>query len=67
MTDQPSLFSRPIETRRWRVSLADGEVRTVAAHGFRIEHGALVLVLPAGCAAAWAPGAWHAIEAEGTP
>lgn len=65
MTDQPSLFTPPTPTRRWRVVLADGEARTVAAHGFRVEHGALVLVLPAGCVAAWAPGTWRAIEAEG--
>jgi len=67
MNDQPSLFSPPAQTRRWRVILADGAARTVAAHGFRVEHGALVLVLPAGSVAAWAPGTWHAIEAEGVP
>ena len=37
-------------TKRWRVEMADKTVRTVAARGFRIEHGALVLVLPLGCA-----------------
>jgi hypothetical protein len=30
--------------------------------GFRVEHGALVLVKPRGCAAAYVPGCWRAIE-----
>ena len=52
----------PKPTRTWLVTMADASTRTVEAHGFRVEHGALVLVLPAGCAAAYAPGLWNAIE-----
>ena len=33
--------------RTWTVTLADASTRTVEAHGFRVEHGALVLLLPA--------------------
>jgi hypothetical protein len=50
--------------RRWRVELADKTARTVEARGFRVEHGALVLVQPAGCAAAYAPSTWLTIEAH---
>jgi len=46
--------------------MTDGGVRTIEAPGFRVEGGALVLVLPAGCAAAYAPGTWLTIE-EATP
>jgi hypothetical protein len=42
------------ENKRWRVEMADKTTRTVEAHGFRVEGGALVLVLPLGCAAAYA-------------
>jgi hypothetical protein len=35
--------------------MADKTTRTIEARGFRVEHGALVLVLPLGCAAAYAP------------
>jgi hypothetical protein len=31
------------ETRQWRVTMADKTTRTVEAHGFRVEGGALVL------------------------
>jgi hypothetical protein len=40
------------ETKRWRVEMADKTARTIEARGFRVECGALVLVQPAGCAAA---------------
>jgi hypothetical protein len=64
MTGQLLPFAQPTPSRRWTVTLADGSVRTVEAHGFRCEHGALVLVLPAGCVAAYAPGTWAAVEQE---
>jgi len=48
--------------RLWRVTMADGGARTIEAPAFRVEGGALVLVLPAGCAAAYAPGTWLTIE-----
>ena len=50
--------------RRWRVTMAAGEPRTVEALAFRIEGGALVLTLPVGLAAAYAPGEWRRIEAD---
>lgn len=53
--------------RRWRVTLADAEVRVFEAVTFRVEGGALVLVLPAGCAAAFAPGVWRTCEPEPAP
>jgi hypothetical protein len=49
-------------TKHWRVEMADKTTRTVEARGFRVEHGALVLVQPAGCAAAYAPSTWLTIE-----
>ncbi len=65
--DRPALTPEPATpARRWRIQLAGSEVRTVQAHSFRCEAGALVLVLPAGCVAAYAPGQWHLIEPEGT-
>jgi hypothetical protein len=54
------------ENKRWRVEMADKTARVVEAHGFRVEGGALVLVLPLGCAAAYAPGTWLTIEAHDT-
>jgi len=42
--------------------MSDGTTRTVEAHSFRVEAGALVMVLPVGCAAAYAPGTWATIE-----
>lgn len=54
------------ENKRWRVEMADKTTRTIEAHGFRVEGGALVLVLPLGCAAAYAPGTWLTIEARDT-
>ena len=35
--------------KRWRVELADKTTRTIEARGFRVEHGALVLVQPLEC------------------
>jgi len=61
-----SLFTPSQAARRWRVALADGEVRTVEAMTFRVEGGALVLAQAAGCAAAYAPGTWLRIESEET-
>jgi hypothetical protein len=52
-----------VAPKRWRVELADKTARTVAARGFRVEHGALVLVQPAGCATAYASSTWLTIEA----
>jgi hypothetical protein len=54
------------KTRQWRVKMADKTSRVVEAHGFRVEGGALVLVQPLGCAAAYAPGTWLTIEAHDT-
>ena len=45
--------------------MADNTARTIEAPAFRVEGGALVL-LPAGCAAAYAPGTWLTIE-DATP
>jgi hypothetical protein len=50
------------ESKRWRVELADRTTCTIEARGFRVESGALVLVQPAGCAAAYAPSTWLTIE-----
>jgi len=52
----------PGQAKRWRVEMADKTTRTVEARGFRVEGGALILNLPAGCAAAFAPGTWLAVE-----
>ena len=51
-----------VECKRWRVEMADRTTRTIEARGFRVEHGALVLVRPLGCAAAYAPSTWLTIE-----
>jgi hypothetical protein len=64
-TERPQQ-SQPLVIKRWRVALADKTTRTVEARGFRVEHGALVLVLPLGCAAAYAPSTWLTIEAQDT-
>ena len=50
--------------KRWHVTMADKTERTIEARGFRVEHGALILLLPLGCAAAYAAGTWLTIEAE---
>jgi hypothetical protein len=50
------------ESKRWHVTMADRTTRTIEARGFRVECGALVLVQPAGCAAAYAPSNWLTIE-----
>ena len=61
--DAPELPLAPI-ARRWRVTMADSSCRSIEAPAFRVEHGALVLVLPAGLAAAYAPGEWRTIEPD---
>jgi hypothetical protein len=43
MTDLPNNTT----PKRWRVTMADKTTRTIEARGFRVEHGALVLVHPA--------------------
>jgi hypothetical protein len=63
MTEELPQPSTAPTTRQWRVTLTDNTPRTITAHGFRVEGGALVLVLPLGCAAAYAPGTWLTIEA----
>jgi hypothetical protein len=50
------------ESKRWRVEMADKTTHTIEARGFRVECGALVLVQPLGCAAAYAPSTWLTIE-----
>jgi hypothetical protein len=62
-TEQPQQ-SQALVIKRWRLELADKTTRVVEARGFRVEHGALVLVQPAGCAAAYAPSTWLTIEAH---
>jgi hypothetical protein len=66
MTDDATDPQQPAPTqptqRQWRVTLADKTARTIEARGFRVECGALVLVQPAGCAAAYAPSTWLTIE-----
>jgi hypothetical protein len=42
----------------------DKTARVIDARGFRGEHGALVLVQPNGCAAAYAPSSWLTIEED---
>lgn len=65
--DSPAITPEPAAVpKQWRVTMADGEVRVVEAVTFRVEGGALVLVLPAGCVAAYAPGTWLRIEPEVT-
>jgi hypothetical protein len=54
------------ESKHWRVEMADRTARTIEARGFRVECGALVLVQPAGCAAAYAPSTWLTIESLDT-
>jgi hypothetical protein len=46
----------------WRVTFSDGEPRSYEAAGFRVDAGALVLLLPAGCIVAFAPGQWLTVE-----
>jgi hypothetical protein len=60
----PSERAAP-QMRRWRIAMSDGQTRTIEAHSCRVEAGALVLVLPVGAAAAYAPGTWAAITAFG--
>jgi len=64
MSDAPDLTvtrSAP-PPKVWRVTLGDGTARTIEAITFRVEGGALVLLLPAGCVAAFAPGQWLTVE-----
>jgi hypothetical protein len=63
MTEELPQPSTAPTIRQWRVELADKTTRTIEARGFRVEHGALVLVQPLGCAAAYAPSTWLTIEA----
>ncbi|MFO1160929.1 MAG: hypothetical protein U1E60_18965 [Reyranellaceae bacterium] len=66
MTDQPGFaFTPATMPKRWLVTLSDNTVKTVEAAAIRVEGGALVLVMPAGCVAAWAPGVWRTCEPEG--
>lgn len=69
MTDAPQAPSpRPAAApKSWRVTLPNAELRTYAADAFRVEGGALVLLLPAGCVAAFAPGQWLAVESLHRP
>ena len=50
------------ESKRCRIELADKTARVIEARDFRVEHGALVLVQPLGCAAAYGPSTWLTIE-----
>lgn len=52
----------PKPPRAWKITLSNASQRQVEAHGFRVEHGALILLLPAGCVAAFADGRWVEIE-----
>ena len=49
MTELPNITTQ----KRWRITMADKTTRTLEARGFRVEHGALLLVQPRGCAAAY--------------
>jgi hypothetical protein len=62
MTDAAELPSTAPVIKRWRVTMADNTAREIEARGFRVEHGALILLLPLGCAAAYAPSTWLTIE-----
>jgi hypothetical protein len=62
VAELPQPSTAPV-IKRWRVTMADKTARTIEARGFRVEHGALVLVQPVGCAAAYAPSTWLTIEA----
>ena len=63
--DAPELgFSAPPPRRQWRVTFPNGEPRTYEADAFRVEGGALVLLLPAGCVAAFAPGQWLTVDSS---
>jgi len=65
MTDAAELpLLPPKPVARWRVTMADNSSAVIEAPAFRVEHGALVLVLPAGCAAAYAPGEWRMITPD---
>jgi hypothetical protein len=62
MTDTAELPSTAPVIKRWRITMADKTERTIEARGFRVEHGALILLVPLGCAAAFAPSTWLTIE-----
>jgi len=68
MSDTPELPlpTPPVPAKTWCVTLPQGTPRTYVAAGFRVEGGALVLLLPAGCVAAFAPGQWFTVESERT-
>jgi hypothetical protein len=61
-TEPPQPALAPV-IKRWRDTMADETERMIEARGFRVEHGALILLLPLGCAAAYAPSTWLTIEA----
>ena len=65
MTESTSPPFTPAESPQcWHVTLADGSTRSFAARAFRVDAGALVLLLPAGCVAAFAPGTWRTCESS---
>jgi len=68
MTAAPELppLTPPVPPKSWRVTVPRGEPRDYEAAGFRVEGGALVLLLPAGCVAAFAPGQWLTVESAAT-
>ncbi|WP_428660459.1 hypothetical protein [Reyranella sp.] len=45
-----------VPAKSYRVTFPQGEARTYDAVGFRVDGGALILLLPAGYVAAFAPG-----------
>jgi hypothetical protein len=67
MTDEsPRPEVPPPPFRPWLITMSDKTTRTIRAAAFRVEGGALVLVLPAGAAAAYAPGIWLTVESAPT-
>ncbi len=58
MADRDELpLPRPaVPAKSYRVTFPQGEARTYDAVGFRVDGGALILLLPAGYVAAFAPG-----------
>jgi hypothetical protein len=63
MSDAELPLPRPTPPpKSWRVTFPQGEPRAFSADGFRVDGGALVLLLPAGCVAAYAPGQWLTVE-----
>lgn len=59
-------FSAPqLGPRRWQIITRDDGVRIVEAVGFRVDHGALVMVLAVGNVMALAPGQWIEVAPAG--